>query len=85
VRVLEVPLAHDVQAYDFKRVGGGLLVQTPTRERHAGELRVVTKRKPTDKELADLMFAWRVAKIREVERDRLLRRRTGHSRRCRAR
>ena len=28
VRVLEVPLAHDAQAHDFKRVGGGLLVQT---------------------------------------------------------
>ena len=63
VRVLEVPLAHDVQAYDFKRVGGGLLVQTPdARNVTQGELRVVTKRKPTDKELSDLMFAWRVAK-----------------------
>jgi len=63
VRVLEVPLAHEVQAYDFKRVGGGLLVQTPdSRNVAPGELRVVTKREPTAKELADLMFAWRVAK-----------------------
>jgi phosphoribosylaminoimidazolecarboxamide formyltransferase/IMP cyclohydrolase len=63
VRVLEVSLAHDTQTYDFKRVGGGLLVQTPdARNVEPGELRVVTKRTPTEKELADLMFAWRVAK-----------------------
>jgi phosphoribosylaminoimidazolecarboxamide formyltransferase/IMP cyclohydrolase len=63
VRVLEVSLAHATQAYDFKRVGGGLLVQTPDARNVAlGELRVVTRRRPTAKELADLMFAWRVAK-----------------------
>ncbi|HYQ98890.1 MAG TPA: bifunctional phosphoribosylaminoimidazolecarboxamide formyltransferase/IMP cyclohydrolase [Casimicrobiaceae bacterium] len=63
VRVLEVPLAHEAQTYDFKRVGGGLLVQTPdARNVTPGELRVVTKREPTAAELADLMFAWRVAK-----------------------
>ena len=28
LRVLEVPLAHDAQAHDYKRVGGGLLVQS---------------------------------------------------------
>lgn len=47
----------------FKQVAGGFLVQ----DRDAGhisqsDLKVVTKRKPTDKELADLMFAWTVAK-----------------------
>lgn len=49
---------------DFKRVNGGLLVQ----ERDLGmvtedNLTVVTKRKPTDKELADALFCWKVAKF----------------------
>jgi phosphoribosylaminoimidazolecarboxamide formyltransferase/IMP cyclohydrolase len=47
----------------FKQVAGGFLVQ----DRDAGhlaasDLKVVTKRAPTEKELADLMFAWTVAK-----------------------
>jgi len=46
-----------------KAVAGGLLVQ----ERDTGhilpsDLKVVTKRAPTEEELADLMFAWRVVK-----------------------
>ena len=64
VRVLAVPIGHGAQRYDLKRVGGGLLVQTPdARNVAAGELRVVTRRAPTDAELADLLFAWRVAKF----------------------
>ena len=63
LRVLEVPLAHDVQAHDFKRVGGGLLVQSPDARRiERADLKVVTKKAPTDAQLADLLFAWRVAK-----------------------
>jgi len=63
VRVLAVPLANAVQRYDFKRVGGGLLVQTPdARNVGAADLKVVTRRKPTEQELRDLLFAWRVAK-----------------------
>jgi len=46
---------------DFKRVNGGLLVQDCDLELY-NELKVVTKRKPTDEEMADLLFAWRVAK-----------------------
>jgi len=64
VRVLAVPMGHEVQRHDFKRVGGGLLVQTPDAKNvgHA-EVRVVTKRAPSDAELSDLLFAWRVAKF----------------------
>ena len=63
IRVLEVPLHHGMPGLDFKRVGGGFLVQSPD-ARNVGEadLRVVTKRSPTADELADLLFAWRVAK-----------------------
>ena len=64
LRVLEVPLSHEVQAHDFKRVGGGLLVQSSDAqlldEKH---LKTVTRRKPTPNEMQDLLFAWRVAKF----------------------
>lgn len=50
--------------FDFKRVTGGLLVQ----ERDLGvittkELKIVTQRHPNDKELQDLLFAWKVVKF----------------------
>jgi phosphoribosylaminoimidazolecarboxamide formyltransferase/IMP cyclohydrolase len=63
VRLLEIPLGDGVNAMDFKRVGGGLLVQSAdSRNVLLGELKVVTKLQPTQQQLADLMFAWRVAK-----------------------
>ena len=64
VRVLAVPMGHEVQRYDFKRVGGGLLVQSPDAKNVSQtDFRVVTKRAPSDEELSDLLFAWRVAKF----------------------
>ena len=64
VRVLEVPLSHDVQAHDYKRVGGGLLVQTTDAKAvRRDELKVVTKKPPTESQWSDLLFAWRVAKF----------------------
>ena len=49
---------------DYKRVNGGLLVQ----DRDNGmvtesDLKVVTKRVPTEAEMRDLLFAWKVAKF----------------------
>jgi phosphoribosylaminoimidazolecarboxamide formyltransferase/IMP cyclohydrolase len=47
----------------FRQVAGGLLVQDRDAGRIApADLTVVTRRAPTQAELADLMFAWRVAK-----------------------
>jgi len=64
IRVLVLPAAAGANTWDFKRVGGGLLVQTPdTASVNAGGLRAVTSRQPTPGELADLVFAWRVAKF----------------------
>ncbi|MBB1127302.1 bifunctional phosphoribosylaminoimidazolecarboxamide formyltransferase/IMP cyclohydrolase [Thiospirillum jenense] len=51
-----------VARFDFKRVTGGLLVQTADLALH-GELRTVTNRAPTDDEWRDLLFAWKVAKF----------------------
>ncbi|TOM96478.1 bifunctional phosphoribosylaminoimidazolecarboxamide formyltransferase/IMP cyclohydrolase [Vibrio parahaemolyticus] len=49
--------------FDVKRVNGGLLVQ----DRDQGmvsldDLKVVTKRQPTEEELKDALFCWKVAK-----------------------
>ncbi|HJV84826.1 MAG TPA: bifunctional phosphoribosylaminoimidazolecarboxamide formyltransferase/IMP cyclohydrolase [Noviherbaspirillum sp.] len=64
VRLLEIPLARVVNTYDCKRVGGGLLIQSPDAKNVAlAELKVVTKKQPTQQQLQDLMFAWRVAKF----------------------
>ncbi|WP_186050572.1 bifunctional phosphoribosylaminoimidazolecarboxamide formyltransferase/IMP cyclohydrolase [Burkholderia gladioli] len=64
VRLLEIALGDGFNAFDLKRVGGGLLVQSlDSRNVQPDELRVVTKRQPTPKELGDLLFAWRVAKF----------------------
>ncbi len=53
-----------VQTWDYKRVNGGLLVQ----ERDLGmiteaDLNVVTKKVPTDEQMQDLIFTWKVAKF----------------------
>ena len=64
VRVLIVPLSKAHNQYDMKRVGGGLLVQTPdlftVKREH---LKIVTKIQPTEAQLNDLLFAFRVAKF----------------------
>jgi phosphoribosylaminoimidazolecarboxamide formyltransferase/IMP cyclohydrolase len=49
--------------FEMKRVSGGLLLQTG--DRHvldAGDLKVVTKRKPSADELEAMLFAWKVCK-----------------------
>ena len=64
VRLLEIPLGLGFNVFDMKRVGGGLLVQSPDfKNVTQPELRVVSKRQPTPTELTDMMFAWRVAKF----------------------
>jgi phosphoribosylaminoimidazolecarboxamide formyltransferase/IMP cyclohydrolase len=49
-------------ALDFKRIAGGILVQDADRDAvTADTLDIVSQRQPDDAELADLLFAWRVA------------------------
>jgi len=62
LRLIEVPLAHDAQKHDYKRVGGGLLVQSTDAEA-LKNLKVVTKQQPSEAQLADLRFAWVVAQF----------------------
>lgn len=47
---------------DLKWVNGGILVQDTDLDLYA-ELKVVTTRQPTEQEMKDLLFAWRVAKF----------------------
>ncbi len=64
VRLLEIPLGGATNGYDMKRVGGGLLLQSPDAKNvQLAELKIVSKKQPTPKELQDMMFAWRVAKF----------------------
>ncbi|CAH2806801.1 MAG: IMP cyclohydrolase (EC / Phosphoribosylaminoimidazolecarboxamide formyltransferase (EC [uncultured Caballeronia sp.] len=63
VRLLQLDLGDGQNAFDLKRVGGGLLVQSlDSKNVQPHELRVVTKRHPTPKEMDDLLFTWRIAK-----------------------
>lgn len=66
VRLLECGQwpAERINGLDYKRVNGGLLVQS----RDIGmiteaDLKVVTQRAPSEQELHDLIFAWKVAKF----------------------
>ncbi len=64
LRLLEVQLVHDTQAHDYKRVGGGLLVQSSDARRlERKELKVVSRRQPSEEQWRDLLFAWKVAKF----------------------
>ncbi len=64
LRLLTIEMGTDANDFDFKRVGGGLLVQTPDLQVVSAEqLRVVTEKQPTAEELKDMLFAWKVAKF----------------------
>lgn len=68
MRLLEVEFGpadgSAIARLDWKRVSGGFLAQTPDSvdDDKIGEFRVVTKRRPTDEEMADLLFAWRAVR-----------------------
>ena len=68
LRVLVVPMLASAGKvaggiFDYKRVGGGLLLQSADDARITqADIKVVTKRAPTEAEMRDLLFAWRVAK-----------------------
>jgi len=64
LRVLVLPISRVLNTLEFKRVGGGLLVQTPDDfTAQAKDLKVVTKVQPTAQQIKDLLFAERVAKF----------------------
>jgi phosphoribosylaminoimidazolecarboxamide formyltransferase/IMP cyclohydrolase len=63
LRLLQVPLGDAHNDFDLKRVGGGLLVQTPDiAQLSRSQLRAVTRRTPTPAQLEDLLFAWQMVR-----------------------
>ncbi|MBZ4201223.1 MAG: bifunctional phosphoribosylaminoimidazolecarboxamide formyltransferase/IMP cyclohydrolase [Methylotenera sp.] len=71
VRVLKIalpkggdtPWLQGRNAHDTKRVGSGLLIQTAdNHEISTADLKVVSKKQATPQQMADMLFAWRVAK-----------------------
>jgi phosphoribosylaminoimidazolecarboxamide formyltransferase/IMP cyclohydrolase len=63
LRVLRAGGAARPRGMDFKRITGGLLVQTRDAHRlEASGLKVVTRRAPTAEEVEALLFAWTVCK-----------------------
>lgn len=62
LRVMELPFVPIRKKFKtYRSVLGGLLVQDADIELYK-ELRVVTKRKPTEKEMKAMLYAWKVAK-----------------------
>jgi phosphoribosylaminoimidazolecarboxamide formyltransferase/IMP cyclohydrolase len=64
LRIVEVgPLKLDMKKTDIKKVAGGLLIQTKDMyELQPSDLKVVTQKKPTDEEIASMLFATKVVK-----------------------
>ncbi|SFR75787.1 bifunctional phosphoribosylaminoimidazolecarboxamide formyltransferase/IMP cyclohydrolase [Anaeromicropila populeti] len=67
LRILElkdIGVPQNENAYDIKKVNGGLIVQTiDSKLLNQEELKVVTERKPTEKEMDDMLFAWKIVKF----------------------
>ena len=51
------------EALDLKKVNGGLIVQNIDSKLLDGDVKVVTEKAPTEKEMEDLLFAWKVVKF----------------------
>jgi phosphoribosylaminoimidazolecarboxamide formyltransferase/IMP cyclohydrolase len=63
LRLLELADLRPVDEPDFKRVSGGLLLQDKDLATlDMNNLKAVTRKKPTAKEMESLIFAWKVAK-----------------------
>ena len=63
IRLLEVTLDNNFNAFELKKVGGGLLVQSPDNFNiDMDHCKVVSKLKPNQEQMDDMLFAWRVAK-----------------------
>jgi phosphoribosylaminoimidazolecarboxamide formyltransferase/IMP cyclohydrolase len=64
VRVLEIPAGPPLAQREFKRIGGGLLIQTYDRDDLTrANCRVVSRRQPDEAQWSDMLFAWRVARM----------------------
>jgi phosphoribosylaminoimidazolecarboxamide formyltransferase/IMP cyclohydrolase len=63
LRVLRAGTPESATGLEYKHISGGMLVQTrDTHKLKREDLKVVTKRDPTEDEIRDLLFAWTVCK-----------------------
>ena len=63
LRVLRVGEPKPAEGFEYKQISGGMLVQTRDTHRLTREdLKTVTTRAPSEKEIDDLLFAWTVCK-----------------------
>lgn len=63
LRVLSLGARKQAEGLEYKQIGGGMLAQTrDTHRLSRADLKVVTKRQPTEEEIDTLLFAWTVCK-----------------------
>ncbi|MDQ2745875.1 MAG: bifunctional phosphoribosylaminoimidazolecarboxamide formyltransferase/IMP cyclohydrolase [Acidobacteriota bacterium] len=63
LRVLKVQKVEDAENLEYKQISGGMLVQN--RDNlivTASDLKIVSKRQPTEKEIGAMLFAWKICK-----------------------
>ena len=62
VRLLKIKIENNNTEFDFKKIGGGWLIQTPDiHTLDINDCNVVTDLKPTEEQLDDMKFAWVVS------------------------
>ena len=62
VRLLKIKIENNNTEFDFKKIGGGWLIQTPDiHNLDINDCNVVTDLKPTEEQLDDMKFAWVVS------------------------
>ena len=62
VRLLKIKIEKNNSEFDFKKIGGGWLIQTP--DTHTLDIKncsIVSNLKPTEEQLEDMKFAWIVS------------------------
>jgi phosphoribosylaminoimidazolecarboxamide formyltransferase/IMP cyclohydrolase len=63
LRLVDIEVPQNENAFDLKKVNGGLIVQTIDSKLLSEEgIKVVTKTVPTEAEMEDLIFAWKMVK-----------------------
>ncbi len=61
--IADISEKQDSNAFDIKKVNGGIIVQSiDSLLLNEDELKVVTEKAPTDKQMEDLLFAWKLVK-----------------------
>ncbi len=62
IRILKIDPVFKCNEYDFKSIPGGMVVQGRDNAMLGEGLRIVTAKKPDEREMEDMLFAWKVVK-----------------------